>query len=158
MRRGFSDREIPDKSACLPIEDGQLTVKPLGLINQVLIAISPHVVGVVHVDLWKRDLPRRLPGRGTDHRGGTRLTLAGRLFELCIYPHFAHACCGRIKWRLQRDIVPVAGIQHRWEIDHPDIHSNIDVRVSDMPGSAGAIVLPIGRMRRNKERPQQPRR
>ncbi len=86
--------EIPNEGTGRPIKDSQSVVKPLGLVDQALIAIRPHIVGIVHIDLRKRDLSLHFPGLRVHSSSSTGLILIEDFLELGIHPHLAHTRCG----------------------------------------------------------------
>ena len=94
--RGLSDRNVANELAGAAVKHCQLAVEPLGLVDQRLIAIRPHVMGVVHLDTGQCNLAPACPGSGIEDGGRARLVLPRGQLELCVHPHFAHARNSRL--------------------------------------------------------------
>src|SRR6185503_230888 len=87
----MTDVNVPNHATGDAVEGRQLVAEPLGLIDDRLIPIGPHVVGVVHVDLGQGDPFDDLPGIGVYGYCGSRLLLPIRFFVLGIDPDFTDA-------------------------------------------------------------------
>lgn len=74
------------------IENRQIIPEPLCLVDDQLVLVCPHVVGVIHVDFGQGNPLADLPGVGVHGDRGARLRLVGRLLEFGVYPDLTDAC------------------------------------------------------------------
>jgi hypothetical protein len=91
MRWIRADHQVVHQLAGFTIKSREEVIEPHGLLDQVLVAISPHVVRVVQINLGKRDFHPRLPRRGIYRSRRSRLVFMASQFKLRVHPDFPDA-------------------------------------------------------------------
>ncbi len=81
MGRRVADRDVPDQTTGNAVEYRKLITEPLGLINDRLISVGPHVVGIVHVDIGQGNSLGDLPGAGIYGNRGSWFCLVFHVFS-----------------------------------------------------------------------------
>ena len=154
--RRLADGDVLQNVAGEPIEDRELVAEPLGLVDEALITVRPHVVGVVQVDVGQAELLGDLPRAGVHGRDRARLGLGGRLLVLRVDPHFPDSGLDRVHRAADGRVDGQRG-----EIDHRAAgQANVHRRQVHLPLERGVgvrvAVLIVGWVRDEEEGPQQP--
>ena len=153
--RRLAYRDIPHQAAGFSFENSQPAVKPLGLVDEILVPVGPHVVGIVHLYVRQGHFPRRQPGRCAHRRCRSGLFLSRGQLELRIDPHLPDPGGGGIEQRRKSKIISISRVQHRRQVDHgAAAYPHLDVGIGHMPRRRRGKVLPIRRVGRNEERSQ----
>ena len=102
MDWGMTDGNGPYLIACNAIEDRQIVAKPLGLVDDQLIPVGPHVVGVIHVDFWQGNPLGDFPRAGVQSNCGAWLSL--------VFCFFSNSASTQISptpgWRVEGSVGP----------------------------------------------------